>query len=186
MPERKRQSTLPRLRVPRSHSSSNDGSPEAVSAHLSKQQADPRVYSYDAYPFTVNAAGAYAITTAAATFDTYLGLYQGAFDPQNPLANALQYDDDPGLGTNALINRTLSTGFQYFALVTSYSAPGRGNYSLSIAGPGTATIATGAVPEPATWAMMILGMAATGFAMRRRIKISEANFTNKVRAIASS
>jgi hypothetical protein len=28
--------------------------------------------------------------------------------------------------------------------------------------------ATGAVPEPATWAMMILGMGAVGFAMRRR------------------
>ena len=31
---------------------------------------------------------------------------------------------------------------------------------------------TGAVPEPATWAMMILGMGAVGFAMRRRQKIS--------------
>jgi hypothetical protein len=30
--------------------------------------------------------------------------------------------------------------------------------------------ATGAVPEPATWAMMILGMGAVGFAMRRRRK----------------
>jgi hypothetical protein len=30
--------------------------------------------------------------------------------------------------------------------------------------------ATGAVPEPATWAMMILGMGAVGFAMRRRNK----------------
>lgn len=44
----------------------------------------------------------------------------------------------------------------------------------------------GAVPEPATWAMMILGMGAVGFAMRRRIKVSEVSFTNHVRAIASS
>jgi hypothetical protein len=43
-----------------------------------------------------------------------------------------------------------------------------------------------AVPEPATWAMMILGMGAVGYAMRRRIKVSEVNFTNKVRAIAAS
>lgn len=44
----------------------------------------------------------------------------------------------------------------------------------------------GAVPEPATWAMMILGMGVVGYAMRRRIKVSEVNFTNHVRAIAAS
>ncbi|HEX8446650.1 MAG TPA: PEPxxWA-CTERM sorting domain-containing protein [Sphingomonas sp.] len=32
----------------------------------------------------------------------------------------------------------------------------------------SATITAAAVPEPATWAMMILGMGAVGFAMRRR------------------
>jgi hypothetical protein len=50
----------------------------------------------------------------------------------------------------------------------------------------TAQVYAAAVPEPATWAMMILGMGAVGFAMRRRIKVSEVNFTNKVRAIAAS
>ena len=49
---------------------------------------------------------------------------------------------------------------------------------------GTVSAAPGAVPEPATWAMMILGMGAVGFAMRRRIKVSEVNFTNHVRSIA--
>ncbi|WP_260599888.1 PEPxxWA-CTERM sorting domain-containing protein [Sphingomonas endolithica] len=33
---------------------------------------------------------------------------------------------------------------------------------------GLSVTPTGAVPEPATWAMMILGMGAVGFAMRRR------------------
>lgn len=33
-------------------------------------------------------------------------------------------------------------------------------------------VATGAVPEPSTWAMMILGISAVGFAMRRRQKIT--------------
>jgi hypothetical protein len=48
------------------------------------------------------------------------------------------------------------------------------------------TPAAGAVPEPATWAMMILGMGVVGFAMRRRMKVSEVNFTNKVRVIAAA
>lgn len=48
----------------------------------------------------------------------------------------------------------------------------------------TANVA--AVPEPATWAMMILGMGAIGYSMRRRIKVSNVNFTNHVRAIAGA
>ncbi|RYF16321.1 MAG: PEP-CTERM sorting domain-containing protein [Oxalobacteraceae bacterium] len=59
-----------------------------------------------------------------------------------------------------------------------------------LANPGyrvtTAQVYAAAVPEPATWAMMILGMGVVGFAMRRRIKVSEVNFTNHVRAIAAS
>ena len=35
-----------------------------------------------------------------------------------------------------------------------------------------ANAVTAAVPEPATWAMMILGMGAVGYAMRRRQKVS--------------
>jgi hypothetical protein len=33
---------------------------------------------------------------------------------------------------------------------------------------GSATAGGGAVPEPGTWAMMLMGFGATGFAMRRR------------------
>lgn len=43
-----------------------------------------------------------------------------------------------------------------------------------------------AAPEPATWAMMILGFGFAGVALRRRVKASEVNFTKKVRAIAAS
>ncbi len=58
--------------------------------------------------------------------------------------------------------------------------------NAALAGIVTISDAAGAVPEPATWAMMILGMGAIGAAMRRRIKVSEVNFTNHVRAIANS
>lgn len=63
-----------------------------------------------------------------------------------------------------------------------------GNFnSLQISGFGTSfhpfaldnmrfTTATPAVPEPATWAMMILGMGAVGFAMRRRNKDVSTSF----------
>jgi hypothetical protein len=61
---------------------------------------------------------------------------------------------------------------------------GTPNNPFSINGDVTAIAA--AVPEPASWAMMILGMGAVGFAMRRRMKVSKVNFTNKLRAIAAS
>lgn len=43
-----------------------------------------------------------------------------------------------------------------------------------------------AVPEPAAWAMMIVGMGMVGAALRRRIRVSEVNFTDRVRSISGS
>lgn len=73
-----------------------------------------------------------------------------------------------------------------FTLPTGYSViryPGRcdssGSTAEDLCGSARYTLtysytpfATGAVPEPATWAMMILGMGAVGFAMRRRHKVA--------------
>lgn len=44
---------------------------------------------------------------------------------------------------------------------------------------------TGAVPEPATWALMILGMGAVGFAMRRAKRNSDAKFEAKIKRITA-
>lgn len=44
---------------------------------------------------------------------------------------------------------------------------------------------TGAVPEPATWAMMILGMGAVGFTMRSAKRRSEKKFDAKIEAITA-
>lgn len=46
--------------------------------------------------------------------------------------------------------------------------------------------AAGAVPEPAVWGMMILGFGVIGAALRRRVKVSEVNFTQRVREFAAS
>ncbi|WP_203310514.1 PEPxxWA-CTERM sorting domain-containing protein [Sphingomonas beigongshangi] len=44
------------------------------------------------------------------------------------------------------------------------------NYPLPVAFDNLSVNVAGAVPEPATWALMILGMGAIGFAMRRRAR----------------
>ena len=54
----------------------------------------------------------------------------------------------------------------------SFTETGNQNASLDYVEFDNVTSATGAVPEPATWALMILGMGAVGFAMRRRNKVT--------------
>lgn len=61
----------------------------------------------------------------------------------------------PQLFTGTTTNPTFLTGS--FSLV-NYDT-GQGNYTLTI---------SNAIPEPATWAMMLIGFGAVGFAMRRR------------------
>jgi hypothetical protein len=70
--------------------------------------------------------------------------------------------DGPQLFTGLNTAPTFSLGT--FAL-TQFGGPAR--YSLTISDPNAVT---GAVPEPATWAMMLLGFGGIGFAMRRTAK----------------
>lgn len=72
-----------------------------------------------------------------------------------------------------------------FHLLEAEGRPdGEGFYS---GGTGTVTVGgIGAVPEPATWAMMIIGIGMIGCAFRRRLKASEVRFTAKISDIAAS
>jgi len=57
--------------------------------------------------------------------------------------------------------------FLNFANITQTTLPGT-QYRYNV----TFAAATGAVPEPATWAMMLMGFGAVGFAMRRRQSVA--------------
>lgn len=75
-------------------------------------------------------------------------------------ANGLE---GPGQTSATYIFRTNATSYSLAGTFTTQdgSVAQRANFSP-----------TGAVPEPATWAMMILGMGAVGFALRRRKRTS--------------
>jgi hypothetical protein len=59
------------------------------------------------------------------------------------------------------------TGPESFELVY-YQFGGNADLSYSVTGPGTVAYSTGGVPEPAAWALMLLGFAAVGAGLRAR------------------
>lgn len=69
------------------------------------------------------------------------------------------------LGQTAFEFNAPITGFNLNTLTVNGVSRGNGSYGGQI----TFT-PTGAIPEPATWAMLILGFAVVGFSMRRRSK----------------
>jgi len=72
----------------------------------------------------------------------------------------------------------LTTGTVEFATLLNQALIEGGNNTITVSGSigpqgngaysGTLAFASNAVPEPGTWAMMLLGFGAVGFAMRRR------------------
>lgn len=111
---------------------------------------------------------------------------------------------DASNGTNGLGGTSAAVGFNAGtgnAAGTYYQAPGSLQNGALIDGgsnalngrqldvqvragvPVAVPPMTGAVPEPATWAMMILGMGAVGFAMRSAKRRSEDKFDAKIKKI---
>lgn len=132
---------------------------------------------YEVTQFTVGQAGAYDFLSVATTgWDNYLFLYQTSFDPTDQFANVIIGNDDfPVIGMSGFDGVNLLTGVSYLAVSTGFANDDFGAYVLTISGPGTITIGGGAVPEPATWAIMILGFGLVGGAMRsanRRQKLT--------------
>lgn len=103
-------------------------------------------YSYQAFPFYVSADGSYTITTTAAAMsggsglatDTFMILYQGQFNPVNPLTGCLALNDDIGAGIfrSQIPNYALTANTQYTLVITTYHVGMSGTFSGTISGPG--------------------------------------------------
>ena len=120
--------------------------------------------SFNQFSFTVSAAGEYSFLTTAA-FDSFVFLYRPSFDPSSPLTNALIGNDDLlGTTTSGFVTN-LDADTPYVLVITGYEGFEYGQYSTTIGGPGAVTVS--AVPEPATYALMVLGLGVVGLARRR-------------------
>jgi hypothetical protein len=136
--------------------------------------ADEPVGAYKLYNFQVTSAGTVELRLSSTT-DAYLGLFSGT----NVLSNAtyIGEDDDAGGGLNSYLSLSLDVG-NYTAWITTHGSFWNfntnsistnhdhtpTNYTLEVTG-DVAAVASD-VPEPASMALLGLGLA--GFAAARR------------------
>jgi hypothetical protein len=89
-------------------------------------------------------------------------LYETAFNPASPLSNALVANDDLVSFTTSGLAIDLSAGTTYHYVVTSFDNGAAGDFSTTIGGPGSVV----AVPEPAAYAMLLVGLCGIAYARR--------------------
>jgi hypothetical protein len=132
----------------------------------------------------------YALSVTSTNVINYFGLYVSASDSSNTLtflkngATIATYNmgaiRDAIGGTdqdNFFANFYFTQGETYDEVLFSQPASGHGfesdNHTVgTFAFPLTGTYVSGAVPEPATWGMMLVGFGAMGATMRRRRAIT--------------
>ena len=140
---------------------------------------------YDVQAFHVDTAGEYSMMTAN-EYESSVVLYEGGFDPANPLLNFKAaenqsenvirnrtFNDLPNLDDAvgaSMITANLVPGVNYYFVTTAFNAPGVesdggpfvGRYRNLITGAGAVTL--GVVPEPTA----LLALACAAPLVRRR------------------
>jgi hypothetical protein len=118
---------------------------------------------YDAFSFIGVSPGTYSFTMVSgpvASFDTFLALYAGGFNPAAPLSNLMALNDDlAGSLTTSGFTFTLVATTVYTVVSTAYSNTGVGNYTTTI---------TSTVPEPESYALFAVGLIGMTAWLRKR------------------
>jgi hypothetical protein len=93
--------------------------------------------------FTPDLSGFYAYVDGynfMGTMDSYLGIFNGPFDPANPLVNCIANFDDDGL-------IWLDAGVTYTLVLSTYADGSTGNVTILLIGPGSGITAANC-PRP--------------------------------------
>lgn len=102
---------------------------------------------YHVQQFSVDTSGSYSVevlgTSTLSDNDSYLVIYQTAFNAASPLTNCVITDDDSGTGFYSLATAALTAGTQYFAVTTTYDNGSTGPFDNQISGPGNITLGGG-------------------------------------------
>ncbi len=108
---------------------------------------------YEAMEFTVSVSGGYEIESIVPVGNNFAYIYQGGFDPTQPLDNLLDYGlgngffwDGSPQGTSR-ISAMLFEGVTYHLVVSQWSASQPGQpYTNTVTGPGVFIVSGDAIP----------------------------------------
>lgn len=94
---------------------------------------------YDVIPFDVSVTDTYRIeVTQFRNSDSYIFVYQGAFDPNNPRLNCISGDDDSGHGLLSELHIPLTAFTSYYLVITTFhNLNDNANYTIEFEGDGT-------------------------------------------------
>lgn len=128
-------------------------------------------------PFYVDTTGAYDFSSTQ-SYDGYIHIYEGAFDPADAELNCVIGDDDGpgGIGTSEVLGVTLEANVQYIAVTSAFEAGDEGTFDNTITGaggvflgpplPSAATVPT-LSPLGMVAMFLVLGLIATIVLVRR-------------------
>jgi hypothetical protein len=134
------------------------------------------------FDFAIDQAGG-ALTSTTLTLTNLLTGQTASYDPLCPVFIGFCVSDNESFGTSTQNSERLSffDGSNFFFGDIGFDPNVNDTYSVNLTGtdaagaPHSLTVyaqvgagATGTVPEPATWAMMLMGFAGIGFALRRQ------------------
>lgn len=123
---------------------------------------DPVTKAFGSYSVTATAGNLPAITYTGANSGAYSG---GGAGPNN----FILFLDNGSRYFNFSFLSPLVEGTQAINVASSYDCNNCGTFRRVTAG---SVSSVAAVPEPATWAMMLLGFGAIGASMRRRRRVT--------------
>jgi hypothetical protein len=105
------------------------GRPDTPTCSIQIDDLLPNKYHFQTRQISVSVTGTYNYLDLFDTIDIEVAVFNGPFDPNNPLTNCMTSMDDAE-------TITLEAGKTYLLAITSWDMPNVGSYAFRLTGPG--------------------------------------------------